>query len=133
MLNASIISLFIACFMLLGLYFFFKLLVVSTQEPGAYPSKPKKEKKKKAKKIKQKTPKAETPEIKQKTPVATSGTGSQQENALKMKINSVRSMIRDLENKYQSGNITREVYIDKKSYLMEKLGNLQGQLETLQS
>lgn len=48
-------------------------------------------------------------------------------------IASVNSMIKNIDTQFQSGGITQEEYMQKKSFLAEKLGGLQAELDQLRS
>lgn len=122
-----IIYLFVILLVILVFYaflLFIKTFSESKQKVRPSP-KPKKGIKKEAPEIKEKTP-----EIKEKIP-ATESIEIENVKQLKLKINSVKAMLNDLENKFQTGAITQDVYVEKKHFLSEKLGQMQFQLEQL--
>lgn len=123
-----IIYLFAILLVIMVAYAFFQF-GMTFSEPGKrkITTPLKKEKAKKIPKIKQKTP-----EIKEKTPVA-EPIEDERVKQLQLKINSVRTMLNDLDNKFQTGAITQDVYVEKKHFLSQKLGEMQAQLEQLQS
>ncbi len=96
------------------------------------PPKPKKVKEQKIKEPKKvKEPKA----VKSPAPSA-SAADAQTITKIKQiqhQIASINSMIRNIDTQFQSGSISQQEYMQKKSFLSEKLGGLQAELEQLRS
>lgn len=103
---------------------------------------PKREKKapkpKPQKEITQKTPQpTPTPEITQKTPQPVPqptpiDTGNQsRKNQLQLKINSINSMIQNLESQYRAGDMSQQNFFERRKSLGETLENLKIQLQSL--
>ena len=121
-------------------------LYSAKSQPRQKTSKPPKPKKvKEPKRVKQpkkakepkrvKQPKSSQP--KAKAPASSSSiTDAQRLTKIKQtqhQIASIHSMIRNIDTQFQAGSISQQEYLQKKSFLSEKLGGLQAELDQLRS
>ncbi|MGV9172392.1 MAG: hypothetical protein ACOC44_02045 [Promethearchaeia archaeon] len=51
---------------------------------------------------------------------------------LQVKLNQIKDMIAELDQKFQDGKIEQDAYLKKKDYLAQKAGTLMGQIEKIE-